>query len=437
MSSVNIEPRYSAALAPFPEDVRMLFNMGVSYKRASLATLDSLTLRDPLAFYKLLRSIPGIEGAVIVQTCNRVDLFIECRKDAAVSDKILRSWTSETKFRLETLRSLVDERTSEEVLRYLISLASGLESMLVGETQILGQLKSSLIEARGLAASSPELSKAFEMSLAAGAKIRNETGIGRGTVSLGSAALKLAEETLGPLQQAKVLLLGTGEIGMLLMKTLKARGIHDVTVASRTRQRTESFCRTYGGSPLDIKSALSQLEKFRLVLVATRASNFVLTKESVLPHLDQGGEDKRMILDLSIPRNVSPEIADVKGIVTRTIDDLRDITDQAAFMRKALLREAEPMVEEAIKKISSLLRRNEAEPVVSDLYQRADKIRREELAKTLSKLDLPQQQSELIEKMSQSLVRKILAQPTLNLREAAKKGDTRVLTVAGQIFEGE
>ena len=415
----------------------MIISMGVSYKRAPLATLDSLTLRDIPAFYKTIRCIPGVDGVVIVQTCNRVELFVESGKDSEVSERILRSWALETKLGPQTLRSLMVERRGEEVLEYLVSLASGLESMLMGETQILGQLKSSLIEARGLAASSPVLSKAFELSLAAGAKIRNETGIGRGAVSLGSAALKLAEESLGPLQRARVLLLGTGEIGMLLMKALKARRIHDVTVAGRTRQRTESFCRTYGGSPSDIGNALLELDKFRVVIVATRAKNFILTKESVPPSVTKEREDMRMILDLSIPRNVSPDVSDIQGIVTKTIDDLRDITGQAMSARNALLREAEPKVEEAVKRISERLRRNEAEPMVSDLYQRADKIRREEVAKTLSRLRLSEDQRELVEKMSESLVRKILAQPTLNLREAAKKGDRRVLMVAGQIFEGE
>ena len=413
----------------------MLNSLGVSYKRAHLSTLDSLALRDIPAFYKTIRRIVGIEGVVIVQTCNRIDLFIESQNDAEVKDRLLRSWALETRVELQTLRGLFEERTSKDVLKYLVRLASGLESMLVGETQILGQLKSSLIEARGLAASSPMLSKAFQLSLAAGAKIRNETGIGRGTVSLGSAALKLAEQTLGPLPRAKILLLGTGEIGMLLMKALRSRGIHDVTVAGRTRQRTESFCRTYGGSPSDIKNALSQLEKFRLVIVATRANNFILTKDAVLSSHGERGE--MMILDLSVPRNVSPDIADIPRIMIKTLDDLRDVTDQAETTRKRLVREAEPKVEEAVRKISALLRRNEIEPVVSDLYQRADKIRREELEKTLSRLELSEQQRELVEKMSESLVRKILAQPTLNLREAAKKGDTRLLTVAGQIFEGE
>ncbi len=144
-----------------------------------------------------------------------------------------------------------------------------------------------------------------------------------------------------------------------------------------------------------------------------------------------------MILDLSIPRNVSPDLEQLKGIVIKTIDDLRDITDQAVSARRILIKEAEPKVQEAVEKISSLLRREEAEPMVSDLYHKADKIRREELEKALSKLDLPEHQREVLEKMSLSLVRKLLAQPVVNLREAAKKGDSKLLTVAGQIFEGE
>ncbi len=415
----------------------MLLNIGVSYRKAPLATLDALTLRDLPGFNKILGSITGVRGAVMVQTCNRVDMFIDADEGVEVNEKILRNWALETKFKLHELRKLVEQRTGDQVLEYLVSLASGLESMLVGESQILGQLKSSLIEARGLAASSPTLSKIFEMSLAAGTRIRDQTGVGRGTVSLGSAALKLAEESLGNFNRVNILLLGTGQIGMIMMKALKARGITDVTVASRTRQRTESFCRTFGGNPADIKNAISQLSFFGLVIVATRATGYLLTREILAPQLKPDQNPKVMILDLSIPRNVSPDLEQLKGVVIKTIDDLRDITDQALSTRTTLVKEAEPMVEEAAAKISALLRREEAEPMVSDLYHRADKIRKEELEKALSKLNLPQHQQEVLERMSLSLVRKLLAQPVVNLREAAKKGDSKLLTVAGQIFEGE
>ena len=415
----------------------MLAKIGVSYKIAPLATLDAITLRDLPPFYKILRSIPGIKGTVVVQTCNRVDMFIDANDGAEIIEKILWNWALQTKFKLHELKRIAEQRTGEQVLEYLVSLASGLESMLVGESQILGQLKSSLIEARGLAASSPILCRVFDMSIAAGTRIRDRTGIGRGTVSLGSAALKVAEASLGNLNAVKVLLLGTGQIGMVLMKALKARGINEVTVASRTRQRTESFCRTFGGIPADFKNVISQLGPFGLVVVATRAAGYLLTKEIVLPQLKSDRNPKLMILDLSIPRNVSPDLGQLKDVVIKTIDDLRDITDQAVSVRKTLVKEAEPKVLEAVEKISALLRREEAEPMVSELYHRADKIRREELEKALSKLNLPKDQREVLERMSLSLVRKLLAQPVVNLREAAKKGDSKLLTVAGEIFEGE
>jgi len=415
----------------------VLAKIGVSYKIAPLATLDAITLRDLPPFYKILRSIPGIKGTVVVQTCNRVDMFIDANDGAEIIEKILWNWALQTKFKLHELKRIAEQRTGEQVLEYLVSLASGLESMLVGESQILGQLKSSLIEARGLAASSPILCKVFDMSIAAGTRIRDRTGIGRGTVSLGSAALKVAEASLGNLNAVKVLLLGTGQIGMVLMKALKARGINEVTVASRTRQRTESFCRTFGGIPADFKNVISQLGPFGLVVVATRAAGYLLTKEIVLPQLKSDRNPKLMILDLSIPRNVSPDLGQLKDVVIKTIDDLRDITDQAVSVRKTLVKEAEPKVREAVEKISALLRREEAEPMVSELYHRADKIRREELEKALSKLNLPKDQREVLERMSLSLVRKLLAQPVVNLREAAKKGDSKLLTVAGEIFEGE
>src|SRR5439155_16180450 len=181
------------------------------------------TVRDLPTFYSILKGIREVSGAVVVQTCNRVDLFIDAQGGADVSEKVLWNWALETKFKLHELKKLAEQRTGEQVIEYLVSLASGLESMLVAESQILGQLRSSLIEARGLAASSPALSKIFEMSLAAGTNIREKTGIGKGTVSLGSAALKIAERSLGNLDHVKILLLGTGQIGMILMKAFKAR----------------------------------------------------------------------------------------------------------------------------------------------------------------------------------------------------------------------
>ncbi len=408
----------------------------MNYKRTSLSNLDALTLRDTRLFYNILRAHPGVNGAVIVQTCNRVELFLDAENPDLIRNEILRHWALETKFKLSELQELLESRNGDEVVEYLVRLASGLESMLVGENQIIGQLKNSLQEARSNQATSPQLEDVLNRALSAAAMIRERTGIGRGTVSLGSAAVKLAEQTLGKLDAARVLLLGTGQVGMLVMKAVKARGVANIAVASRTRQRTESFCRTFGGTPVDFQSVPSQLEKSDLVIVATRATNYLLTKEWISPHLNKTRKP-RLILDLSNPRNVSPDVEELEGVIFKTIDDLRGIADEALAKRRELVKQADPLVRQSVDKIIAMLHREKAEPIVSNIYRRADEIREEELGKALSILKLTPDQQEALKHMSVSLVEKLLDQPVMNLRRAAGRKDDRVLTVAGEIFGGE
>jgi glutamyl-tRNA reductase len=415
----------------------VLASFGVSYKKTSLSSLDALTFRDVPAFYNILRHHPGISGSLLLQTCNRVELFLDAADPVRVRDEVLRHWALETKFKLAELEKLVESREGAQVVEYLVQLASGLESMMVGENQIIGQLKNSLQEAQSNQATSPRLEDAMYRSLSAASMIRERTGIGRGTVSLGSAAVKVAEEALGTLDKARVMLLGTGQVGMLVMKSLKARGVANITVASRTRQRTESFCRTFGGTPVDFQSVPSQLAKMDLVIVATRATNYVLTKNEIQSHLDRNRELGLVILDLSNPRNVSPDVSGLDGVVFRTIDDLRGIADETLAKRRELVKQAEPLVRESVDKIVALLNREEAEPLVSDIYRRADEIREQELGKALSMLKLTGSEEEVVKNMSISLVERLLDQPVVSLRRAAERRDGRLLTVAGQIFGGE
>ncbi len=415
----------------------MLTNLGVSYRKTPLSSLDALTFRDVPAIYNILRHHAGISGGILLQTCNRVELFLDVEDPVLVRDEVLRHWVLETKFKLAELEKLAEFREGAQVVEYLVRLASGLESMMVGENQIIGQLKNSLQDAYSNRATSPLLEDAMYRALSAASMIRERTGIGRGTVSLGSAAVKVAEETLGTLEKARVLLLGTGQVGMLVMKSLRARGVGDVTVASRTRQRTESFCRTFGGIPVDFQSVPSEITRTDLVIVATRATSYVLTKDEVQSNLDKSRKSGLMILDLSNPRNVSPDVGELEGVVFRTIDDLRGVADETLARRRALVKEAEPLVRESVDKIMALLNREEAEPLVSDIYRRADEIREQELGKALSMLKLTGSQEEVLKNMSVSLVERILDQPVVRLRRAAERRDGRLLTVAGQIFGGE
>ena len=412
----------------------MLVSVGVNHKRASLATLDALTLRDLGDFYTDLRAIREIGESVVLQTCNRVEVFLEAKSDLQ-AESVLRTWALATRFKLAELQRLAEVRTEEAAVDHLVRLASGLESMIVGEPQILGQMKEAIVTARSFGAGGPLVSDIFERATSAGARIRAETGVGRGVTTIGSAALKLAEQTLGGLKDLRVLLLGTGQVGVLVMKALKARGVHNVLVAGRNREKTESFCRSFGGTPIPFQTVRDKLQNSDLVLVATRSNSFLIDKEILNQRAKSG--TRLMILDLSNPRNVSPEITQFEGITLRTMDDLKGIAEEGLALRRELVKNAEPLVREAVERISAGLRRENAEPIISDVYHRAEEIRLEELGKALPKLKLTSEQEKVLEYMSQRIVEKVLSGPVMNLRRAAEKGDPAILTVAGQLFAGE
>ncbi len=219
------------------------------------------------------------------------------------------------------------------------------------------------------------------------------------------------------------------------MKALKARGVHNVLVAGRNREKTESFCRSFGGTPIPFQTVRDKLQNSDLVLVATRSNSFLIDKEILNQRAKSG--TRLMILDLSNPRNVSPEITQFEGITLRTMDDLKGIAEEGLALRRELVKNAEPLVREAVERISAGLRRENAEPIISDVYHRAEEIRLEELGKALPKLKLTSEQEKVLEYMSQRIVEKVLSGPVMNLRRAAEKGDPAILTVAGQLFAGE
>ncbi len=401
-----------------------------------MATLDLLALRDAPSFYKTLGGIAGVKGAVILQTCNRVDFYLDTEDQTDITDRVLWHWALETKFKLGELSRISEKNQGDGLVTHLVRLGSGLESMMLGEPQILGQLRNALLEAKAQGAASPALSQLFEKAIQAGSMIRQQTGIGRGTVNIGSAAIKLAEEILGPIQDRSVLLIGTGQVGMLAMKALNARQARNIIVAGRTRHRTDSFCRNYGGTPIDLRQVQDRLSSIDLAIVATRASNDILSKQMIV----SAGERERsklVVVDLSSPRNVSAEIEEIEGVSLKTLEDLRETTEAALAKRRELAKQAEPLVRQSVREVSNLLRRENAEPIVSDLYQRVDMIRAEELGKALSRLTLSVAEQRVLENMSRSLVKKILGPPSLNLRKAAEKGKSEVLVAAGQIFGGE
>lgn len=415
----------------------MLVNLGVNHKHVPVDLLGSLTLAEPGGFYRFLRQIPGVAGCIVLQTCNRVEFYLDTEQPDIAIEGLLRQWALESKFKLSELSKIVERKDADAIVEHLVRISSGLESMLVGEPQILGQLRDALTEAGNRNAVSPMLSELFQKAIHAGSQIRQHTGIGKGSVSLGSAALKIAEETLGPIRKCRVLILGTGQVGMLMMKALKARQVDNILVAGRTRQGALSFCRTHGGTPIDFGKLGSYLSSIDLLLVATKATKYLVTREILNDALKNRHDLKLMIIDLSTPRNVSPNVKRIQGVTLKSLGDVREIASETLARRREIVKHAEPLVKERTEEISALLRREEAEPIVAELYRRAERIRIEEVQKALSRVKLEPDERKSVEAMSISLVEKILGLPAVNLRKAAERGDNQLLSIAANVFRGE
>ncbi len=415
----------------------MLAGLTVNHKRAPLNVLDTLTLRNPAHVYGKLRNMESVKGSIILQTCNRVEFYLDCTDGADPSERLLEQWSGETGFDHDELKRLTGKMTGDELVKHLVRVGSGLESMLVGEPQILKQLKDALEKAEMEGATSPILSDLFERSIRAASHLRQETGIGKGTVSLGSAAIRLAEAENVSVQKSSVLLVGTGHVGMLMMKALKSRKAGNVTVAGRNYQRTIEFCHAHGGTPVELHKIQSYFSSVDIIIFATKASSPIVTRNLLSEAGDKRGTRKLVILDLSTPRNVSSEVDHMKGVTVKTLEDVRGIADATLSRRKEIVKQAGPLADQRADEVISFLRRESAEPIVSEILHRADMVRSRELEKAASQLHLTIEERKILEKMSVSLVEKILGPPAGNLRKAAEKGDQQVLTAAGHIFKGE
>jgi glutamyl-tRNA reductase len=412
-------------------------SFGVDHKIVPLATLDLLTPWQTEGFGKFLRRLPGVKGSVTVKTCNRIEFYLDTEDRSNLDDMLLSHWAAEAEIGRSRLSQIVRKRKNKDVVEHIVRLGSGLESMLVGEPQILGQLKAALDEAQTQGQASGLLTELFQKGIKAAAKIRHMTGMAQGTVSIGSAAVKLAENSLGDLRHLRTLVIGPGHVGMLVTKALRARNMENVVVAGRTPERAKVFCQSYGGIPIGISQFRRYVSSSRLVIVATSARNYLLTKEDLIDSSDKIGHSKRVVLDLSVPRNVSPDVAEVDGVVLKTLEDIKDIVSATLKKREGIVIEAGSLARTRAKEIFGFLNRKDAEPIVSGIYQRAEQVRAEILRKTIARLSLEPDEERILEKMTFSLVERILEKPARHVRMAAEKGDHQVLLVAREVFRGE
>ena len=408
-----------------------IINARVTFRKSPIHVLERFAFKDLHNAFLTFKKHSSVSECVIIQTCNRIELF--AASDNHSVEKIKSTWASLTGLEENAFRDALEVCENKDAYEHLLKLTSGLESLVVGEEQIIGQIKESILVARQAQASGKRLNKLFDRSIRIGTRIRNSTGIGRGGISLGSMAVKLAEENVDDIKSKHVLLIGTGEAATMVAKSLKKRG-YTFNVTSRTLERSIGFSQTLGGKPIKFEDILSGFNNYDVIFVATTAPYFLVTFDK----MKQAMKNKKtgtMILDLSNPRTVDEKVAVIPGIKLMNIDQIAEMVDKNMKKRKGKISAVENIISEEVPIIEATMKRLDAEPLVKDVFTNADYMRIKELQKALQMLgETDEKRIKIIDDLTKAVVESIVSAPMNNLRKASEQGNPELLEIAQKLF---
>ncbi len=419
--------------APFPVQ---LVNARVTYKNAPIHLLEKFAFKNEESAHKEFLEKAGIDECVIIQTCNRVEVFAAAKK--ADETKLLRQWAAAVGLPEKDM-SGVEVETGNDAIKHLMKLASGLDSLVVGEDQILGQVRRSFEYSKSKRFASANLSAIFDKAVKVGSKVRIATGINKGNVSVASIAVNLADEYFDDLKTKKIMLIGSGEAASLVAKVLKKREV-DFIVTSRTFERARSFAETVAGTPMPFDTALDMFSEVDLVFVATTAPYYLVTFDRMEGAM-KNRKDPVMIFDLSNPRTVDERVAHLHGIKLINMDQIAELVEKNMRSRKKEVSAAEKIIDSEMKAVDGMLKRVNAEPVIVSVFKSVDSIRERELKKALSMLGKADaKDAKIIEQLSYAIVEGILSSPMNYVRkemETSSKDSEEMMKLVSKMFKYE
>jgi glutamyl-tRNA reductase len=411
-----------------------IVNARVTYKNAPIHLLEKFTFKDIESAHRAFMEA-GADECVIIQTCNRVEVYAAAKSPDEAA--VLRQWAKAAGLQDKDLAS-VEVDVGKDAVMHLMKLASGLDSLVVGEDQILGQVRRAFEFARANSYASANLAMVFDRALKVGSRVRTVTGINKGNVSIASVAVNLADEYFDDMKTKKVMLIGSGEAASLVAKVLKRRGV-DFMVTSRTYERARSFSETVAGRPVRFEDAVAMFNELDLIFVATTAPYFLITHERMEAAM-KNRKGAVMIFDLSNPRTVDEKVATIHGVKLINMDQIAELVEKNVRSRMKEVISAEKIIDEEMKSVDSMMKRLKAEPVVVSVFKSVDQIRERELKKALSMLSSKSgpEQERIVEQLSYAIVEGILSTPMNYLRkeiEAGGRESEELMKIVAKLFQ--
>jgi glutamyl-tRNA reductase len=376
---------------------------------------------------------PEVGEAYLLSTCNRTEVLVRPRDEDGAYRTTLdlvflgRAPELERPGRLYVMRD-------GDAARHLLAVASGLESMVLGEPEILGQVKQAAALAEAVGASGPVLRRLLRTATGCGGRARAETEIAGGAVSLGYAVVELARNIFSGLDDCHVLLVGAGETARLVARSLIERGVVALEVANRSPERAASFCQEFPtAAALPFEARLPALEQADLVVASTGADEPILTARELRAAMASRRSRPLLVVDLGVPRNVEAAAARLGNLFLHTIDSLEQIIQRNLKRRREEVGRVEEVIDDELGRFRAWYRGLEAEPVIARLQKQAERIRRQELAEALA--HFPAETHETLERLTRSLVRKILHHPSARLRARDEDAELARLDLVRELFQ--
>ncbi|HEY5558496.1 MAG TPA: glutamyl-tRNA reductase [Steroidobacteraceae bacterium] len=406
--------------------------LGLNHRTAPIEVrerivFDATRLPEALAS---LRALPGLQEALIVSTCNRTEIYGAGSADTGR----IADWLAASAGGGGTLADCLYRIEGADAVRHAFSVAAGLDSLILGEPQILGQLKDAYRAAQLAGAAGPLLNRLFQTTFSVAKQVRSETAIGASAVSVASAGIQLARRIFSGFERHTALLVGAGDMIELAARHLHSQKIGRMIIANRSLNRAQRIAEGLQASAILLDALDVHLSQADLVICSTARPGHVIVLESVQAALEARRHRPMFMLDLAVPRDVDPRVGELEDVYLYTIDDLRQVVDENVKARQEEATAARSIIDEAVGQFMSGLKVLEAVPAIRELRGQAEAARAQTLEQARRMLAAGHPPAEVLEYLASTLTNRLLHAPSTALRDAAESGDATLAEAAARLF---
>jgi glutamyl-tRNA reductase len=412
-----------------------LLTLGINHKTAPVALREKVAFAPDLLPSQLreANSSHGVQEIAILSTCNRTELYFTTEHGDA---SLLLKWMNEIHdVSLDELESCHYALTGEDAVQHIMRVASGLDSLILGEPQILGQMKSAYAVAQEAGTIGPELDRLFRKTFTIAKQVRTDTAIGQNPVSVAYAAVNLAQRIFSSLSSSKALLIGAGETIDLVAKHLVDAGVTDITVANRTLARAEALADQFGAKAILLSDISDELYKADIVISSTASPLPILGKGTVERAMKKRKHAPMFMVDIAVPRDIEAEVAEISDIYLYTVDDLKDIIEENVRQREDAAKDAVEIIEAGSADFMRQLRTLDAVTTLKAFRNHAEEIRDTELQKALKRLQKGDAPEKVINTLANLLTNKLIHQPTVQMRDASSQGRKEIMELVQELYQ--